>query len=185
MSDLYFITTNKNKAEEVRGFLKKSKIRLTIVNYSVQEILSDDVIKIVEDEVVKAYEYLGKPCAVEHGILKIKALQDFPGGLSKVVWNQIGERLCSFLGNLSREAKAISAIAYCNGRKIFTFVGEADGHIAKHAKGNRKFYWDQVFIPVGSRKTYAQMTPAEKVRFSQAAKAWQLLIKDFNAGKLS
>jgi XTP/dITP diphosphohydrolase len=173
---LYFVTTNDYKVKEVQEYLVGFDLELQPVPYQIQEILNLDLEVVVKDKVLKAYAYLGHPCVVEHGGLLIEALGNLPGGLSKVVWDNVGEKICSFLGPTdSRRAIAQSMIGYCDGRRIYTFKGETEGTIADTARGSYKFQWDPVFVPDGQTKTYAEFGFPDKGAYSQAAKAWKSL----------
>lgn len=175
---LYFVTISEFKGIEVQTYFKDSGIDLEIVNYAIQEILHKDLNVIVLDKITKAFIELGVPCAVEHGGLFIDALNGLPGGLSKVVWDNIGDKLCGFIqkGD-SRAATAKSIIGYCDGMKRHLFVGETRGVIAKSGCGEYRFQWDPIFKPNGSNRTYAEMGFPEKAKYSQASKGWAELIK--------
>jgi XTP/dITP diphosphohydrolase len=175
---LFFVTVNDFKTKEVQEYLKDSGVELEIVRYRVQEILNIDLTVIAKDKTLKAYEKLGIPCVVEHGGLLIDALTGLPGGLSKVVWDAVGDKLCNFLDDKdTRAATAQSVIGYCDGRRVHIHVGETRGTIADQARGGYKFQWDPIFIPEGQSKTYAELGFPEKGRYSQAAKAWNALVK--------
>lgn len=174
---LYFVTTNNFKIKEVEGYLTGTDLQLQPVAYQIQEILSLDLETVVKDKVLKAYAYLGHPCVVEHGGLLVGALGNLPGGLSKVVWDNVGDKICSFLGPTdSRSAIAQSVIGYCDGQRVHLFKGETHGTIADAARGSYAFQWDPVFIPDGETKTYAEFGFPDKAKYSQAAKAWKLLV---------
>ena len=131
---------------------------------------------VVKDKVLKAYRHLGHPCVAEHGGLLIEALGSLPGGLSKVVWDTVGSKICTFLSPTdSRKAIAQSVIGYCDGKRVYTFKGETQGTLSDEARGDYMFQWDPVFIPKGETKTYAEFGFPDKEKFSQAAKAWSLL----------
>lgn len=51
------------------------------------------------------------------------------------------------------------------------FEGIVEGHIAQCASGSEGFGYDPLFIPEGSAKTYAEMTPAEKNALSHRGRA--------------
>ena len=173
---LYFVTTNDYKVGEVQRYLRGTGLDLQPVPFPIQEILNLDLEVVVRDKVLKAYSYLGHPCVVEHGALLIKALGTFPGGLSKVVWDTVGEKICTFLSSSdSRRAVAQSVIGYCDGKRVYLFKGETEGHLAESARGSYMFQWDPVFIPDGTTQTYAELGFPNKEKFSQAAKAWKLL----------
>lgn len=175
---IYFVTVNEFKAAEVTDYLGGSGIELQTIDYRIQEILHLDLNVIVRDKVIKAYEQLGLPCAVEHGGLIIDALNGLPGGLSKVVWDTVGDGVCSFLKDSDyRTATAKSVVAYCDGRVIHLFEGETLGTVAEEARGDYTFQWDPIFIPEGSDQTYAEMGFPAKKAYSQAFKAWAKLIK--------
>lgn len=175
---LFFVTVNDFKTKEVREYLKDSGVELEIVKYGVQEILNIDLSVIVKDKALKAYQQLGIPCVVEHGGLIIDALKGLPGGLSKVVWDAVGDKLCNFLDDKdTRAATAQSVIGYCDGRRVHIHVGETRGRVADRARGGYTFQWDPIFIPDGQSKTYAELGFPEKGKYSQAAKAWNALVK--------
>ncbi len=175
---LYFVTISEYKSKEVPAYLLDSGIDLEIIKYKVQEILHKDLEIIVMDKVTKAFVELGVPCVVEHGGLFIDALNGLPGGLSKVVWDNIGDKLCNFIKNGdSREATAKSVIGYCDGKRRHLFIGETRGIIADRGRGEYRFQWDPIFIPEGSDRTNAEMGFPEKGKYSQAAKGWGKLVQ--------
>jgi XTP/dITP diphosphohydrolase len=56
-----------------------------------------------------------------------------------------------------------------SGRRIFQ--GEVIGTIAPEPRGTSNFGWDNIFIPEGSTKTYAEMSLDEKNQTSMRKKA--------------
>lgn len=183
---IFFVTVNDFKAKEVQQYLASTGLELHVVKYRIQEILNIDLKVIVQDKVLKAYRELGRPCVVEHGGLLIDALGGLPGGLSKVVWDTVGEKICSFLSvGDPRHATAQSVIGYCDGRRVHLHVGETRGTLAQRAAGDYLFQWDPVFIPDGQSKTYAELGFPEKGKYSQAAKAWAGLVSQLKATRLA
>lgn len=173
---LYFVTVNKFKAQEVRSYLKDSRVEVETIGFQIQEILHLELEQIVRDKLLKAYAHLGSPCAVEHGGLLIDALNRLPGGLSKPMWDAVEGQICNFIQRgESRAATAKSVVGYCDGKKVHLFSGETRGIISKVARGAYKFQWDPIFIPNGSTKTYAELGFPRKADYSQAKKAWTLL----------
>ncbi len=55
--------------------------------------------------------------------------------------------------------------------------GRCEGRIAETASGRKGFGYDPVFVPRGSEKTFAQMSVAEKDRFSHRGKALRRFTK--------
>ena len=184
---IFFVTKNQNKQAEILSYLNSIDIKdrypveMVFANKDLMEILDPDIEKIVRAKALEAYKYLGAPCVVEHGGIFIESLKNFPGGVGHVVWNSIGERMCSFLGEAdSRVATARSVIGYCDGKRITTFAGETKGTIALRSRGNYHFNWDPIFAPEGSDQTYGEMGPELKRATSQAIKAWNNFLGSFN-----
>ncbi len=179
---IYFVTTNEYKKEEVVNAFKGANIELEVVSLQISELMDLDLEVIVKDKLLKAYKKFGLPCAVEHGAIHIDALNRLPGGISKVVWDSVGDKICKFIQpGESRNAIARSLVGYCDGKKMYFFSGETKGTIAEKSRGDRKFQWDPIFIPEGSTSTYAELGLPEKGKFSQATKAWKELINFINS----
>ena len=61
--------------------------------------------------------------------------------------------------------------------KEFFFEGICEGEIIQQQSGNKGFGYDPVFIPLGSSKTFAEMSMDEKNVFSHRRKATDLLLQ--------
>ena len=71
-----------------------------------------------------------------------------------------------------RQARFVCVMAVAiGGRLIRTFRGSCPGSIALRAVGGKGFGYDPIFIPLGHRKTFAQLGALEKDRFSHRGKA--------------
>lgn len=78
-----------------------------------------------------------------------------------------------------RSAFFCSTIAlYRGGKKIKVLKGICRGRISEAMRGQNGFGFDPTFVPAGSKKTFAEMTPAEKNRISHRARAL-LQVKTF------
>ncbi|HEY7289748.1 MAG TPA: non-canonical purine NTP pyrophosphatase [Vicinamibacterales bacterium] len=180
---VYFVTRNEFKIAELHDDLVSrnlgDRLAVSMFRHDIQEILHADVQEIVRHKTITAYEALRCPCLVEHGGLYMDALPGLPGGLGKVVWDAVGDRLCGFLNPTdTRAATARSILGYCDGRRIFTYIGETRGRIADKARGNYAFAWDPVFIPDGADETYGEMGPDRKRQTSPGAKAWTQFLQE-------
>jgi len=180
---LYFVTVNDFKAKEVTQYLDGSGVELKVIPHEIKEILNIDLAVIVRDKALKAFKEVGLPCVVEHGGLHIDALGGLPGGLSKVVWDTVGDKLCKFIEPTDpRSATAKSVVGYCDGKRVKIYTGETRGTIAAAARGSYKFQWDPIFVPDKTNLTYAEMGFPEKAKYSQAPKAWNELVKELGLG---
>lgn len=160
---IYFVTGNKNKVrefEEILGF----KLKNVVLN--LDEIQTIEVEKIVEHKTREAFNKIKKPVITEDTGLYFEAWKGLPGALSKIFGETIGySGLCGLLKN-NRKAKAKTVIGYFDGKDYRSFSGEISGSIAKTPKGNTNFGWDNIFIPRGHNKTFAEMLLEEKNNIS-------------------
>lgn len=87
------------------------------------------------------------------------------------------KRLLRLLKNVppsKRGGTFVSVVSiYDNGRCVKTVRGECAGTIALEERGKKGFGYDPIFIPKGFKKTYAEMTPAEKNKISHRGRALQ------------
>ena len=140
---LYFLTTNKNKAEETTAFFEQTDVKgahdieFRVIGYDVQEILDPDLELVVRKKTLEGYEYLNRPCLVEKSGLFFKGLPDLPGPLGKIIWKAVRGRMCDFLRKEdTRLATARAIIGYCDGKRIRLYEGSTTGEIAEEARGD-------------------------------------------------
>jgi non-canonical purine NTP pyrophosphatase (RdgB/HAM1 family) len=175
--DIYFITSNKGKLEEVRAI---TGMDIRSKSIEIEEIQDVSVENVVKDKAVKAYSKIHKPVIVEDTGLYIKALNGFPGALVKWLVGAIGPKgICRIIGKYNnRSAYAETRIAFYDGKTLKTFSGRIYGRISGSPIGANGFGWDPIFIPSGQRKTFAQMGASEKNEISHRRKA-ALKLKEF------
>ena len=159
MENIIYVTTSTFKRDENTAFARVAKFsdgipvsRLFTFEFRsvpVVETLEVDLCALVESEVKKAYQAIRIPCIVEHAGLVFDdyANKSYPGGLTKPMWNALGDRFVSETHSAGRRAVARAAIGYCDGKSVKTFLGETEGYIAPEPRGNRSFYWDTILIP--------------------------------------
>ena len=112
-----------------------------------------------------AYSDIKVPCIVEHAGLIFEGYdsESYPGGLTKPMWNALGDKFLAETKSAGRRATARAVVAYCDGKSVQTFVGETVGNLSDTARGSRGFYWDTIFVPncdnVNAKgKTYAEIS---------------------------
>jgi XTP/dITP diphosphohydrolase len=157
----------------------------------VLQILEVDIEKMVREGVAKAYSEIAVPCIVEYaGLIFDKYKSElYPGGLTKAMWNSLGDSFITETNSAHTRAIARAVIGYCDGLKIHTFVGETFGTLAEFPRGDRRFYWDTVFMPddptgKAAGKTYSEIVVDHTLglsykmqHLSQSAKAMQALLE--------
>jgi inosine/xanthosine triphosphate pyrophosphatase family protein len=170
-----YVTSSKFKQDENKVFLDhavltdgtpvKDLFTFEIRAVPISEMLEVDLQVLVQEEVVKAYSQIRVPCIVEHAGLIFDDYKDksYPGGLTKPMWNTLGDKFLEETQSKGRKAIARAVIAYCDGMSVKTFVGESVGRLADAPRGKRQFYWDTVFIPDEASGAATGLTYAEIV----------------------
>ena len=181
MSSLYFNTVNRTKVAEIQEIFANCDREVKFLNYPVIEILSENIETVIKAKAADAYKLCRVPVVVEHGALCIEYLNDFPGALSKPMWDLMGDKICKLIPDgATRRAKVLSGVCFCDGMTRKVFIGETSGTIATEERGTGGFQWDPIFIPDTETRTYAEMDQTEKLKFSQAVKAYSKLKEALN-----
>lgn len=159
LSDLYFVTTNTNKFNEVKAILSSYGIEVKMANPDLVEIQSDDLETIAMEKAKDACIKLDTNVIVEDDGLFIGSLKGFPGPYSSFIFRTIGnEGIIELMKKHSdRSATFRSVIAYCEPKNTpLTFVANVNGEIATEIRGNGWGY-DPIFIPIDAGRTYAEL----------------------------
>jgi XTP/dITP diphosphohydrolase len=174
----FFATGNVNKFNEARSILSPYGIAVGMLRVKGDEIQSDSLKEIAQTSAINAYKRSRLPIFVEDAGLFIDALSGFPGPYAAYVYKTIhNSGILRLMENVkNRRAKFQSVIAYCDETlcEPECFDGESNGEITlieRRQKGKSAFGFDPIFQPVGSRKSFAEMTIEEKNGFSHRAMA--------------
>ena len=104
---------------------------------------------------VRSARYAGEHCNADDNIDKLlKVLKDKP----------------------NRKARFRTVVSLILGESEYFFEGICEGEIIEDRKGSHGFGYDPVFVPNGATKTFAEMTMAEKNKFSHRKKAVSKLL---------
>ena len=189
MIHVNYVTSSDYKREENKVFLEncctsdglkvKDQFIFNLHKLNIPERLEVDLEIMVNHEVREAYNKLRIPCIVEHaGLIFDKySARNYPGGLTKPLWNTLSDDFLKETNSKGLNVIAKAAIAYCNGKEIKTFIGETKGILADSPRGDRKFYWDTIFIPDSTLNlTYAEIVEQKGldyklIHYSQSIKA--------------
>jgi XTP/dITP diphosphohydrolase len=132
----------------------------------------------------------GLPCVADDSGLTVDALNGMPGVLSARWSGQHGQDEANYgllLGQLSdvpaerRGAAFVSACALVSAKGETVVRGEWQGTIATAPRGVGGFGYDPVFVPIGSERSAAELTPAEKDAVSHRGRALALLVPALRA----
>ncbi|MBL9029890.1 MAG: RdgB/HAM1 family non-canonical purine NTP pyrophosphatase [Caedimonas sp.] len=126
------------------------------------------------------------PCLADDAGICIEALQGAPGVASKEFIGNLGgrEKMFEFLAknkDIQSNPRAccvcVLAFALPNGDLRF-YEGRCEGEIVFPARGSQGHGYDPVFRPYGATRTFAEMSLAEKNRWSHRSQAVKLFLKD-------
>lgn len=157
---LYFITGNKSKFDEVQSILDN----VEQLDIDLPEIQDIDAKNIIRAKLLEALQHREGEFIVEDTSLYLSCLKGLPGPLIKWFLKTVGnEGLVDIAEKLANhEAEAETIIGYAkNHEQIYFFEGSVKGRVVK-PKGVSGFGWDPIFQPNGFHKTFAEMNSEEK-----------------------
>ncbi len=132
-----------------------------------------------------AYAATGIPAVADDSGLAVDALNGMPGVLSARWSGAHGNDVANLellLGQLRdvpderRGAAFVSACALVSGAGETVVRGDWTGAIAREPRGDGGFGYDPIFVPDGSGRSAAELTPAEKDAASHRGRALALLV---------
>jgi XTP/dITP diphosphohydrolase len=171
---LTFVSKSELKLSEYRELLRMPNLRREPMPTS--ESTTPELDQLVREKCKKTLEYVDPPFFVEHTALSIEVLGGWPGVTTEPFLSRnsnaaLLKMLAEYKGDQRRAVVRI-AIGYLSARgaKVKVLEAETVGHISDEVRGGNGFGWDQIFVPEGEVRTYAEMTPGEKNKISMRAK---------------
>lgn len=126
------------------------------------------------------FRTFGRDCFADDSGLEVQALKGLPGvhsaryaGPGKDMQANIRKLLHALQGESDRSACFRAVIALILQGREHVFEGRVDGHIIHEERGEGGFGYDPVFVPLGSRLSFAQMPESRKNSMSHRARALQ------------
>ncbi|OGC05430.1 non-canonical purine NTP pyrophosphatase, RdgB/HAM1 family [candidate division WOR-1 bacterium RIFCSPLOWO2_02_FULL_46_20] len=179
--EILVATTNKHKLGEIRRILKGARVRGLAIR------VREDGKTFEANAVKKARagaKKTGKITIADDSGLMVDCLGGRPGVRSARFANPpTSENLCNKLLKVMSNEQCVArrarfacaiAIVYPSG-KVKVVKGICRGKIIHEMRGKGGFGYDPVFVPLGYKKTFAEMKPAMKNRISHRAKALRIL----------
>lgn len=169
------VTSNPQKALEINQALQPYGIHITAKALELDELQSIDLAAVVRHKAEQAYAAVHRPVLVDDTGIFFVGYHGFPGVLSRYAYMTLGftglfrlirpgqrAYFCSYLG-FKASAKA----------KPVLFRGICRGRLLRQIRGQRKpkMPYDNIFIPDGDTKTFAQLGVAGKQRYDHRSKA--------------
>jgi non-canonical purine NTP pyrophosphatase (RdgB/HAM1 family) len=177
MKKFTFLTGNINKQKEIAKILNSN---IDFIDLDLIEIQDVNIENVVKHKAIEAFNYMQRPIIIEDTSLIINNWNGLPGPLIKWFLKTIGNKgILKMLMNFeSRDAEAITYLAYYTGEKVIYYKGSIEGTISKTELGENGFGWDTIFIPNGSNLAFAQMEEDEKNKFSMRKLALEELMNN-------
>lgn len=185
-------TTNKGKTAEIREMLRDFSVHIkNLKDFGPIPEIEEDGETFDENAYKKASvtaKILGIPALADDSGLMVESLGGAPGVHSaryageKATDQQRCEKLLKEMkGITNRKAafKCVLSIAVPTGPAL-TYEARCEGLIAEKPSGNNGFGYDSVFFFPPLKKTFAQLSRAEKSRVSHRGKALGELKEEFD-----
>lgn len=189
--NLVFATNNSHKLEEIRTAVDPGIQIAGLKEIGYEEDIPETGFTLEENATQKVryiYNKLSVPCFADDTGLEVEALDNRPGVFSARYAGEdcdpvknINKLLNELSGITNRKAKFRTVIAFINNEQVYCFEGVISGIITSQRRGNMGFGYDPVFLPDGSKETFAEMPLNEKNKISHRSKALQKFTSFLNS----
>lgn len=186
MPTLIFATNNPKKAEEIRAALKAGWEIKTLKEAGIDIDIPEPFDTLEENAREKSRvisNITGADCFSEDTGLEVAFLNGAPGvrsaryaGEHRSFEANIDKLLTDLEGKLNRHARFRTIISCLYQNTEYQFEGVCNGIIIDKRRGKGGFGYDPVFVPEGDTRTFAEMSLADKNRYSHRKKALDKLI---------
>ncbi|MCI4330510.1 MAG: non-canonical purine NTP pyrophosphatase [Thermoplasmata archaeon] len=169
--DVTLVTTNPGKLREVRALLSEFGAVVRPLRRALPEPQSDSLDVVARAKLAAVSDLRGWVLVEDSGLF-IPSLGGFPGVYSSHIYAIWGlDPILELLARRPRAAVFRTVAGLRRGRTTWYLTGECDGTIATSARGSGGFGFDPIFIPKGSRRTFAEMSETEKGVVSHRGRA--------------
>ena len=178
---LVIASGNAGKIREYRDLLSGAGVELVAVDTEVDEVGKS----YAENAALKAEAAAaqsGLPSVGDDSGLEVEALDGFPGLRSARLGPSQQQRTAELLRRLEGVPRPWIARFVCTiglaipGRPTQFFEGSCVGEVVPEWRGEAGFGYDPIFLVPGTGKTFGEMPPEEKRRYSHRAAAARALL---------
>ena len=184
---LVFATNNLNKLSEIQSLVPEEIEILSLKDIDCNEELPETTPTLEGNALEKAtyvFENYGYNCFADDTGLEIDALNGEPGvfsaryaGENCVAQDNMNLVLQKLEGITQRTCIFRTVIALVINDKKTLFEGSCSGVIKETRSGIEGFGYDPIFMPIGFKKTFAEMNQNEKGSISHRGKAVKKLVE--------
>ena len=186
MRTLIFATNNQNKVKEIRSVLGNDFSIITLKEADIDIDIPEphDTLEAnAKEKSTVIHTLTNKNCFSEDTGLEVEALNGEPGvrsaryaGDETDFKKNIEKLLQNMDGQRNRLARFRTVISLILDKQEYFFESIRNGTITANEAGEKGFGYDDVVIPEGAAKTFAQMSLEEKNEYSHLKKATAKLI---------
>ena len=193
ISKLLIGTNNNGKYKEIKDLLPKR-----IKTYSTSEFKlkspKEDGLTFEENSIIKSKYFSKKTnliCLADDSGLEIDILNKEPGiysarwGGKKGDFNKAIKKVYRELFKKDKnwqqkkiKARFICALSICYlNEKIISVIGKVEGYISNDPRGKNGFGYDPIFIPKDKKKTFGEISSAQKYKIDHRSNAFKKIKK--------
>ena len=179
---LVIASGNAGKLREYRDLLSGAGVELVAFDSEVDEV-GESYSENARLKADAALARSGLPSLGDDSGLEVEALDGFPGIRSARLGPTQKERTAELLRRLEGvprpwQARFVCVIALAMpGRDTRFFEGECRGEVVPEWRGEAGFGYDPIFLVPGTGKTFGEMPPEEKRKYSHRAAAARALLE--------
>ena len=179
---LVIATGNAGKLREYRDLLAATGLELIAFDNEVDEV-GETYAENARLKAEAAISRSGLPSLGDDSGVEVDALGGFPGIRSARLGPTQKERTAVLLGRLHDVPRPWNARFVCvialavPSREMRFFEGECRGEIVPEWRGEAGFGYDPIFLVPGTGKTFGEMAPEEKRKYSHRAAAARALLE--------
>jgi XTP/dITP diphosphohydrolase len=187
---LIIASGNAGKIREYRDLLATSGVELIAFDSEVEEV-GGTYAENAQLKAEAARERSGLPSLGDDSGLEVDALGGFPGIRSARLGPTQQQRTAELLRRLEGVPRPWNARFVCvialavPGRETEFFEGECRGEVVPEWRGEAGFGYDPIFLVPGTGKTFGEMPPEEKRKYSHRAAAARALLESGVLKRLS
>jgi len=189
MINLLAATTNRDKIAEYREMIPPDKANLTtLADYTDYPEAVEDGLTFEENAAIKArvyFNHFGIPAFADDSGLEVAALNNEPGVNSAryagplvnyAANNRLLLEKMASVAESERQARFVCVICFTDGKQEWFFRGMTEGIILCELRGTGGFGYDPLFYLPELKKSYAELSMAEKNACSHRGKALKLFL---------
>lgn len=183
---LIFASNNKHKIEELKAFAGTEIEIVSLKEAGIDIDIPEPHDSLEENASEKSWtihRLTGDDCFSEDTGLEIEALKGEPGvksaryaGETRSFNDNIEKVLNKLSSETNRKARFRAVISLIIDGHETQFEGVCNGKIIHSPQGTEGFGYDPIFIPDGSKESFAEMSIDEKNRFNHRTKAAAKLV---------